>query len=385
MNLYLDVRALQKPQWRGEQFYVQRLLHEMVRIGADHCFHLHFGWDGWDARIDALLAAPNVVAHDHRGRIRSHASLPLAVMRSRSRVYFRMYNEDAPLRVPVPCRRVALVLDNGRHLLPHEYGGTDAAKLRSARRRHIRAFDLIVTISETVKQEIVELLDVDADRIVVASCAVDRPDPEASAERPAAVPQGASFVLMVNPGGANKNWRDALAGFARFARGADGGGSTLLVLAGGLATERERIGEAIAADPVLADRVVCPGYVSDEELRWLYRHARLALYPSRYEGFGIPVLEAFAHGVPLIAADIPVLREVAGSAAQFVALGDHAGMAAAIDRLLADGPLRAGLVARGHARVDAYSWRDSAATALQALLELAGGASPGARQGRDRR
>lgn len=370
MNLYLDVRALQKPQWRGEQFYVHRLLREMVRIDPAHSFHLHFGWQGWDPRIDTLLAEPNVVAHDHRGRVRSHASLPLAILLSRSRVYFRMYNEDAPLRVPVPCRRVALVLDNGRHLLPGEYGGTNAAELRHARRRHIRAFDLIVTISDTVKGEIVGLLDVDPDRIVVAPCAVDRPDPEAPAERPAAVPRDASFMLMVNPGGANKNWQDALAGFARFARGPDANGSTLLVLAGGLASEGKRINDAIAADPLLARRVVCPGYVSDDELRWLYRHARLALYPSRYEGFGIPVLEAFAHGVPLLAADIPVLHEVAGTAAQFVALGDHRAMADAMDRMLADDPLRDTLVARGHARVDAYSWRDSATIALQALVAL---------------
>lgn len=371
MNLYLDARALQKPHWRGEQFYVHRLLSEMVQLGAEHTFHLHFAWEGWDPRIDALLAEPNVVGHEHRGRIRSHASLPLAVLRTRSRVYFRMYNEDAPLRVPIPARRVALVLDNGRHLFPAEYGGVDAAELLRATRRHISAFQLIVTISETVKREIVELLDVDPDRIVVASCAVDRPDREAPAERPPAVPAGADFLLMVNPGGANKNWQDALAGFARFARSQNASDSTLLVLAGSLSSEHERISHAIAADPVLAARVVCPGYVSESQMHWLYRHARLALCPSRYEGFGIPVLEAFAYGVPLIAADIPVLREVAGTGAQFVALGDPEAMADAIHRVLSDGQLRARLVGHGHARVDAYSWRDSATTALEALAGLA--------------
>lgn len=372
MNLYLDARALQKPDWRGEQFYVHRLLREMVQAGPEHTFHLHFGWDGWDPRIDALLAAPNVVRHEHRGRIRSHASLPLAVLRSRSRVYFRMYNEDAPLRVPIPARRVALVLDNGRHLFPAEYGGVDAAQLLRTTRRRIRAFQSIVTISETVKREIVELLDVDPIRIVVASCAVDRPAPDAPADRPSTVPAGADFVLMVNPGGANKNWQDALEGFARFAGRRKGSDAILLVLAGSLSSERERISRAIAADPVLAATVVCPGYVSDSQLRWLYRHARLALCPSRYEGFGIPVLEAFAYGVPLIAADIPVLREVAGAGAQFVALGDHEAMAAAIERMLSDEQLRVRLVADGHVRVAAYSWRDSATTALKALTELGG-------------
>lgn len=370
MNLYLDVRALQKPHWRGEQFYVQRLVGQMIELGGEHTFHLHFGWDGWDPRIDALLAAPNVVAHEYRGRIRSHASLPLAVLRTRSRVYFRMYNEDAPLRAPVPARRVALVLDNGRHLFPREYGGVDAARLQRATRRHIGSFDLIVTISETVKGEIVGLFDADPDRIVVAPCAVEPLVPGAPVQRPPVVPEGAEFALMVNPGGANKNWQDALAGFARFARGRPASDPTLLVLAGSLSSEHERISHAIAADPVLAARVVCPGYVAEAELRWLYGHARMVLYPSRYEGFGIPVLEAFAHGVPLIAGDIPVLREVAGAGAHFVALGDHEAMAAAIERMLTDEPLRARLADLGHARVGAYSWRDSARTVLDALVGL---------------
>lgn len=375
MNLYVDARALQKPHWRGEQFYVHRLLQEMTELGGEHAFHLHFGWDGWDARIDALLARPNVVPHDHRGRVRSHAALPLAILRSRSRVYFRMYNEDAPLRVPVPCPVAVLVHDNGRHLLPREYGIADPEGLRRATRRHIRSFDLVVTVSGTVKQEIAELFDVDPDRIVVASNAVDLPDPGAPAARPPALAPDAPFLLMVNPGGANKNWQGALAGFARFTRRDHGGPGerSLLVLAGSLASEEQRIARAVAADPVLRDGVLCLGYVPEEQLRWLYLHARLALFPSRYEGFGLPVLEAMAYEVPLVASDIPVLREVAGDGALLVPPDEPEALADAFERLLGDARLRQRLVARGRARVGAFSWRRSGRTALDALLAVAGG------------
>ncbi len=371
MNLYIDARALQKRQWRGQQLYVHRILDEMTDIGRSDTFHLHFGWDEWHPRIDDLIVKPNVVCHEHRGRIRSHASLPLEIVRTRSRIYFRMYNEDSRLRVPIPSARVALVLDNGRHLFPREYAIADAPELRRATRRHIRCFDLIITISQTVKSEIVELFAVDPQRIVVAPCAVDPPAGAAPGERPPALAAERPFVLMVNPGGANKNWQDALAGFARFARERDDAERVLLVLAGGLASERERIERAVRSDALLNSAVVCLGHVPDEQLVWLYRRARLALYPSRYEGFGIPVLEAFAHGLPIIASDIPVLREVGADAAYFVALGDTEAMAAALDRLLTDDLLRERLVARGHERVQDFSWQDSARTILDALATVA--------------
>lgn len=371
MNLYIDARALQKRQWRGQQLYINRMLDEMTEIGRSHTFHLHFGWDEWHPRIDDLIDKPNVVCHEHRGRVRSHASLPLEILRTRSRIYFRMYNEDSRLRVPIPSARVALVLDNGRHLFPGEYAIVNAPELRRATRRHISSFDLIITISHTVKGEIVGLFGVDPDRIVVAPCAVDPPAATAPAEQPPALAAETPFVLMVNPGGANKNWQDALTGFARFARARGEGEPVLLVLAGGLASEKERIEHAIRSDALLSSVVVCLGHVPDEQLIWLYRHARLALYPSRYEGFGIPVLEAFAYGLPIIASDIPVLREVGGEAAYFVPLGEPEAMAAALERLLTDDLLRAQLIARGHERVHDFSWQDSARTTLDALTMVA--------------
>src|SRR5437588_672496 len=77
-------------------------------------------------------------------------------------------------------------------------------------------FHLHFTRCETVKCEIVELFGFPAERIIVAPCAVDRPDPDAPDARPVLLPEGAPFFLMVNPGAANKNWQDALAAFALY-------------------------------------------------------------------------------------------------------------------------------------------------------------------------
>ena len=112
------------------------------------------------------------------------------------------------------------------------------------------------------------------------------------------------------------------------------------------------------------DRVHRMGWVDD--VRAVLAGATVFVYPSRYEGFGLPPLEAMAQGVPVVATAVGSLPEVLGDAAVLVPPGDPAALAAAIHEVLTDAGLRARLVAAGLARVRAYSWRD-AADALVAI------------------
>src|SRR6185503_14580560 len=103
------------------------------------------------------------------------------------------------------------------------------------------------------------------------------------------------------------------------------------------------------------------GYVAPGQLAALYRGATLLALPSLYEGFGLPVVEAFAAGVAVVASDLPVLREVAGEAALFAPPHDLEAWTAALLRLLADPELRAEIAARGRERAQRFDWRHSAA------------------------
>jgi glycosyltransferase involved in cell wall biosynthesis len=109
------------------------------------------------------------------------------------------------------------------------------------------------------------------------------------------------------------------------------------------------------------------GYVDDDELNRLYRGASAFAYPSLYEGFGLPPLEAMARGVPVIVSDIPVFREVVGDAALLVDPLDPAEIAAGILEVVTDSQLRARLAAASKAAVARYSW-DAAATALMNVV-----------------
>ena len=115
--------------------------------------------------------------------------------------------------------------------------------------------------------------------------------------------------------------------------------------------------------------IVAVGYVTREKLRDLYRHAKVFVYPSRAEGFGIPPLEAMACGAPVIATRVGAIPDFAGDAALLVDPGDREALRDALVRLLRDRALRRELRARGPERARRYRWETSAATMTQLLEE----------------
>jgi glycosyltransferase involved in cell wall biosynthesis len=138
-----------------------------------------------------------------------------------------------------------------------------------------------------------------------------------------------------------------------------------LVLAGLAGWGSGALAEAVAASGV-ADRVLLPGYVPEADKAALFTGADLFVYPSRYEGFGLPVLEAMACGVPVLTTTGGSLPEVAGDAALLVDPGEPDLLAGAMARLLGDPAARARLARRGRARAAAQTWERCAALTADA-------------------
>lgn len=145
-----------------------------------------------------------------------------------------------------------------------------------------------------------------------------------------------------------------------------------LVVVGAPGWKRSAV-RALAAPFVRDGTVRFLGYAPDAEMPSLYAGADLFVYPSLYEGFGIPVAEAMACGTPVVASDIPVLREVAGTAATYVAPTDGSAWARTIERVLGDAPLLDSMRALGVQRARAFSYDRSARRVLTVLERLASG------------
>ena len=239
--------------------------------------------------------------------------------------------------------------------------------------RAVRRGASIHVTSEFVASEVEEIYGPGlraAGRLVVVPFAV--PKIGAEREMPAVVARlgGAPYLLALGTLEPRKNLPNLVAAFGVVAATAR---DLRLVVAGPDGPARPDIERAIARlDPDAAARVVLAGPVSDGGRNALLEQAGLLVYPSIYEGFGFPALEAMTMGVPVVAARAGAIPEVSGDAALLVEPTDEAGLADAITRVLTDDALRRELVARGRDRVRAFSWENTAHGLVSCYRQLAG-------------
>lgn len=141
-----------------------------------------------------------------------------------------------------------------------------------------------------------------------------------------------------------------------------------LVLAGGKAWRWQKTIEVIERSPFKED-IILTGGISFEELAILYRNAKIFVFPSLYEGFGIPILEAFASGVPVVTAKNSSLTEVGGDAVEYFENNNTDDLAAKIIKVLSDEVLQTGMIEKGLTQINKFSWEKCAKETLAFIKE----------------
>lgn len=261
------------------------------------------------------------------------------------------------------CRSVVTIHDLNYHYHPEDWSRLGLLANRALVPAAARLATRIVTPSRCSKAAIVRLLDVPEPKVEVVYSGVDDnlppPAPEAETRERLGLPR--PFLLTVSATHPHKNLDGLLDAYARVCRSrAD---APDLVIAGARGTHHDRIASEVSAWPG-PGRVLLTGWLSGEHLSALYRAAVALVFPSRYEGFGFPLVEAMRAGIPVASSSAASLAEIAGDAALLFDPDRPDDMAAAILRLLDDGALREQLVARGRSRVDRFTWRAAALRTL---------------------
>lgn len=226
--------------------------------------------------------------------------------------------------------------------------------------------DAILAYSESTKGDIVRYLAVDPAKVTVAPLAVDEDfipiSRDEAAERiKARYGIGEPFLLFVSTLEPRKNVPTLLRAFALLAKDIP----HRLVLVGRTGWGTEEI-FATLDSLNLGERVVRAGFVPQQDLLAFYCAADAFVFPTLYEGFGLPLLEALSCGCPVVTAKNSSVPEVTDAAALYADPRDPESVAAAVRRVLEDGSLRADLVARGRAQAKKFSW----ATCAQRTLEV---------------
>jgi glycosyltransferase involved in cell wall biosynthesis len=218
----------------------------------------------------------------------------------------------------------------------------------------------LIAISDFARDEAVAILGVESERVTVVHSGPGF-TPQLGANGATADVAG-RYALYVGALAASKNLPFLIEAFDRART------DLSLVLAGKPGDGYDELRHALA-NSRRPGAVVLLENVSDARLDALYRDAVALVHPSRYEGFGFTPLEAMARGCPVLASDIPALREVAGDGAQLLPLADADAWARALERAAADAPWRDELRRRGERRVARFSWQQAARSLCRVFLD----------------
>ena len=272
-----------------------------------------------------------------------------------------------PLRWGGPT--LVTVYDMIHERFPELFQRSGVAQAHRQKAQAVHAADRVICISESTRVDVIERYGLDPDAVVTIPLAssdvfrvLDDGDDQAAANR---LHSALTRPYLLWVGG-----RHAYKDFKRFARvfaGWDGRADLGIVTVGAPLTKAEKL---LLQELDLSDRVLALSGVQDEALCRLYNHAAALVYPSLYEGFGIPLLEAMACGCPVAASRIPTSLEVAGDCTVLFEPGDSEDMMLALATVVADGR-GSDRVRRGRERARGFSWNRTARDTLRVYRELA--------------
>jgi glycosyltransferase involved in cell wall biosynthesis len=369
MRIGLETSVLRTNR-AGSAVYTRNLVTRLQALGSGHDFVLYaFG----KARERAGRRPWETVIRD---TVWMHVAVPLRVWHDRIDV-FHATAFSAPVAVRCPLVLTVLDLATVKHpeWFDHRwfYFYTTLTLPFLATRA-----DRIVTISEASKRELMAHYGLAAERIAIVPPAVDhalfhaRQDPEAVRSVRARLGLPDRFILSVGTLEPRKNLSRLIEAFAIMrARAAT---DRLLVIAGDRGWQYEQIFRTVRSLG-LEDTVRFLGYVPEPDLPLLYHAADLFVYPSLYEGFGVPILEAMACGCPVVCSNRSSMPEVIGEAGITVDPEDGEALAAAMERVLGDPAVADALRSRGLARAQRFRWEDSTRLLLGVYEDLARSAS----------
>jgi glycosyltransferase involved in cell wall biosynthesis len=348
----------------GTETYLRALLRALAAIDSENHYFLFM-----NRETTSSLAppAPNfeIVPQGVRAAFRparilwEQVFLPRAAARLRLDV---MLNPGFTAALSAPCPQVTVFHDLQHKRHPEYFRWFDLPFWRFFLYWSARVSRLVLADSVATANDLDRFYRLAPARVRVTPLGVDRHFFEIAARR-----RPEPFFLCASTLHPHKNLENLLHAFAGVRRRQPGFRLIVCGIHGFAAGPLHRLRDSLG----LRETVDFPGWIPDEDLRDLYARAFAFVYPSRFEGFGLPVLEAMAAGVPTACSDIEPLASSTGSAALHFDPDGPASIEAAMLRLIEDGALRATLAEAGPRRAAEFPWRHTAELTLQALRDAA--------------
>ncbi len=360
MNLFLDARMIEHS---GIGTYIQNLL------------------PFFKGKIDLILLGDE-------NKIKKYVK-DLEIIPLRSPIYFPLEQIEIPLKIkkcdifwsphfnaPIfsikAKKRVVTIHDVFHLAFSKYYKFLERKYLNFLINSATKMSDIVITVSNFSKEEIIKYTNADPQKIKVIHNGVDTNifkiyEKEILEKFKIKHNLPDKFILYVGNVKPHKNLKNAIKAFEILSRDYK---DFYLVIVGkkeGFYKGDKEIFTFLEGDKSLSKRIIFTGYIEKEDLPFIYNLAFLLIFPSLYEGFGLPPLEAMACGCPVVASNIPVIREVCGDAVYYVNPLDPWEIAKGILEVEENEEIRKGLINKGLDRVKNFSWENSAKKHLEVI------------------
>ncbi len=367
MRIAIDVRKIHD---FGVGTYVRNLLRQLARLDCQTEYVLLCRQEDSAAVADLGENFRTVVENAGNYSLAEQFSVPYHLRRAGVTLFHAPHYVLPPL---IPCRSIVTIHDC-IHLmfpqyLPNRFAHAYArASFWSATQRASR----VLTVSEASKRDILRFFKIPEDRVAVIYNAIDErfhvPPPEEEMVRVRERYQlNDRFVMYAGNVKPHKNLERLIDAFMLLRQ--DGLQDVKLLITGNQISKYATLRRAVHRYN-LHKHVRFLGFLPDQTLAVLYRLADVFVFPSLYEGFGLPPLEAMASGTPVVTSNVSSLPEVVGDAAILINPYDPESLADGIRRVLTDDALRADLKTRGLARAREFSWEESVTRIRQIYCEV---------------
>ena len=350
----------------GVGIYLQNLVQALS--GLDHENEYHLFSSSWKERFRSGSFPPNFQVHDHRWPVRllnycwNHLSAPSIEFLVGTSL--DVVHSSTPLVIPARrARKITTVYD--LYFFKNPEGAVREMQTDFPRKvkEHSLRSDAIIAISDYTKKQLIELLEIPSSRIYTIKLGVNSFFQEfaSSQEKKDILTKlriPGPFLLFVGTQEPRKNLPLLIEAFRNLREK-----NIYLVLAGPQ-------GWNLKPQDLAADRVISTGYLSEKDLRALYQQASAVVFPSIEEGFGLPLLEGMASGVPVIASRIPVFQEVCNDSCAYFDPVSAEDLREQIEAVLGQSDLREKLITKGKLRVQNFSWKETAQKTLALYTSL---------------
>ncbi|MEE9374041.1 MAG: glycosyltransferase family 1 protein [Saprospiraceae bacterium] len=358
------------PQLEGIGIYTHEICKRLVRNNPDVEFHFFFD----RAYNNRFLYAPNVVPHTlfpparhpYLWHMWYEWAVPRVLKKIAANVFFSPDN-FCSLSTDVPSLMVTHDLAFEHY--PEHIRSSHLLFFRKYSKKYHDRADMVACVSEYTKQDVIQQYNVPENKTIVTYNGCEKIFNKISAgeklKLKRKISRGCDYLLHIGALHPRKNVVRLIKAFDIFKKQYPS--DIKLVLVGRMAWNNRDLKQAIENSVVKKD-IILLGHV--ENVSALLSCTIGLCYPSLFEGFGIPIIEGFRAGVPVLTSNVSAMPEVAGNAAILVDPFDERGMAVSLNLLVNDTELRKKLIEKGHNRANFFSWNESAVRVMSTLSEL---------------